>query len=97
MPDHRPTKPFNLNADPDRMKVRDKDNAKPQLQPKHLPINPAPNLAPTGSLGIKRNLPSSNEPAKTTKRFTIKKAGDLSKEFKSVAPKSPDKGHGWER
>jgi len=67
-----------------------------RFEPKHLPTNPAPNLAPTGSLGIKRDLPS-NEPAKTSKRFTIKKAGDLSKEFKSVAPKSPNKGHVWER
>ncbi|MBL1438164.1 MAG: hypothetical protein COB08_018425 [Rhodobacteraceae bacterium] len=94
MPDKTPKNPFNLHADPDKMKVRDKDNAKPKLQLKHLPINPAPNLAPTGSLGIKRGLPSDKG---HSKRFTIKKAGDLTKEFKSIAPKSPEKDHGWER
>ena len=94
MPDKTPKNLFNLHADPDKMKVRDKDNAKPKLQPKHLPINPAPNLAPTGSLGIKRDLPTSTQPAK---HFTVKKAGDLSKEFKSIAVRSPDKGHEWER
>ena len=96
MPDKTPKNPFNLHADPKNAPIRDKDNAKPKLQPKHLPISPAPNLAPTGSLGIKRDLPN-NEPAKTAKRFTVKKAGDLSKKFKSIAQKSQDKGHSWER
>jgi len=96
MPDNSPIKPFNLNAKPDQDKIRDKDNAEPRFQPIHPPINPAPNLAPMGSLGIKRDLPNS-DPAKTAKRFTIKRAGDLAKEFKSIAPKSPNKGHIWER
>lgn len=94
MPDHRPTKTFNLNANPKNASIRDKDNVATRFEPKHLPTNPAPNLAPTGSLGIKRNLPIGTQPAK---RFTIKKAGDLSKEFKSIAPRSPAKGHDWER
>ena len=96
MPDKTPKSPFNLHADPKDVPIRDKDNVETKLQPKHLPINPAPNLAPTGNLGIKRDLPN-NEPAKTAKRFTIKKAGDLPKEFKSIAPNSPNKDHGWER
>lgn len=90
----RPKNPFNLNANPENDRIRDKDNAKPKLQPKHLNIKPAPNLAPSGAKGIKRGLPSKTPQAK---RFAVKKAGDLSKEFKSVAPKAPDKGHGWER
>ena len=94
MPDKTPKKPFNLHADPKDTPIRDKDNVETRLKPKHQ--RSAPNLAPTGNLGIKRDLPNS-EPAKTRKRFTIKKAGDLSKEFKSIAPKSPDKGHVWER
>lgn len=93
MPDKTPKKPFNLHADPKDTPIRDKDNVETKLQPKHLPINPAPNLAPTGSLGIKRNLTIGTE---RTKRFKIKKAGDLSKEFKSIAPKSPNKDRGWE-
>jgi len=96
MPDKTLKKPFNLHANPKDTPIRDKDNVEIKLQPKHLPINPAPNLAPTGSLGIKRDLPN-NEPVKTAKRFTVKKASDLSKEFKSITPKSLDKDHGWER
>ena len=94
MPDKTPKNPFNLHASPENAPIRDKDNVETRLEPKHQ--RSAPNLAPTGNLGIKRDLPN-NEPAKTSKRFTIKKAGDLSKEFKSIAPKSPDKDHGWER
>ncbi|MBL1438214.1 MAG: hypothetical protein COB08_018695 [Rhodobacteraceae bacterium] len=94
MPDKTPKNPFNLHADPKTAPIRDKDNVETRLEPKYQ--RSAPNLAPTGNLGIKRDLPN-NEPAKTSKRFTIKKAGDLSKEFKSIAPKSPDKNHGWER
>ncbi len=97
MPDKRPTKPFNLHADPDQDKIRDKDNVSPKLQPTHLPIKPAPNLAPAGMAGIKRGLPSNADQSKRAKRFTINKKGELSKKFKSIAPKSPDRGRGWER
>lgn len=92
MPDKTPKKSFNLHANPKDAPIRDKDNVETRLEPKHQ--RSAPNLAPTGNLGIKRDLPTSTQPAK---RFTIRKAGDLSKEFKSIVSKSPDKGHGWER
>lgn len=45
MVDH-PKKPFNFNANPENDRIRDKDNAKPKLQPKHLNIKPAPSPLP---------------------------------------------------
>jgi hypothetical protein len=96
VPDNRPSKPFNRCADPDCDQIRDKDNAKPKLQPKHLRIKPAPNLAPSGMSGIKQGLPSNSSQEKG-KRFSIKQSGDLSKKFNSIAPKSPKKGPDWER
>ena len=96
MSDKRPSKPFNIHAEPDRDQIRDKDNAKPKLQPKHLPIKPAPNLAPSGMSGIKLGLPSKSA-QDSGKRFSIKQSGDLPKKFNSIAPKSPNKGPNWKR
>lgn len=43
---------FTRVTNPDGSPIRDKDNAHPQLKPKH-PHRPQPNLAPTGSKGIR--------------------------------------------
>ena len=50
---YKTSKPaFARVTNPDGSPIRDKDNAHPQLKPKR-PHQPQPNLAPTGSKGIR--------------------------------------------
>lgn len=99
-PDH-PKKPFNLavrnqlehadkkpETDPD---IRDKDNADPRLQPSLSYSTPQRNLAPAGTTGIRRGLPS-NEHKRSTEETQKDKEVSLSREFKSVAGRSRDSG-----
>lgn len=91
-----PRKPFNLSADPDKMQLRDKDNAAPEHKPKLSQSKPRPNLAPGGSLGIRQGLPQRQDD-KPKKRFELGKGGDLKREFKSIVPKGHDKDKGHDR
>ena len=89
-----PRKPFNLNADPEKDEIRDKDNAAPEHKMKLTVSKPRPDLAPGGSMGIRQGLPprEANQPAK---RFALGKSGDLKREFKPIVGKDQDhdKGH----
>ncbi len=90
---NHPKKPFNLNTDPEQDILRDKDNAAPRHEPK-IERKPAPNLAPGGSMGIRRGLPSNDKGKdgdKANKRFALGQKGDASKEFNIAARKPPDK------
>ena len=69
MTEKRPTKPFNFSTQPTQPektpalprkpeKIRDKDNAQPRIKPPAGVSHPNPRLAPLGSKGIQRNLPS---------------------------------------
>lgn len=91
-----PRKPFNLSADPNKDQLRDKDNAVPEHNPKLSQSTPRPNLAPGGSMGIRQGLPQ-RQADKPQKRFELGKGGDLTREFKSIAPKSHDKDKGHDR
>jgi hypothetical protein len=91
-----PRKPFNLEADPDKDQIRDKDNTAPEHKPKLDQSKPRPNLAPLGSIGIREGLPQ-READKPKKRFELGKGGDLKREFKSIAPKDHDKDKGHAR
>lgn len=68
-----------VGKEPDRKQetIRDKDNASPRHEPRFR-NQPAPNLAPAGTVGIKRDLPSPQ--AAAPKRFSVK-PGNLTKEF----------------
>ena len=99
MVDH-PKKPFhdavhNIQPKQDQEKpaqLRDKDNAKPELKP-NFSRRPAPNLAPKGMAGIKRNLPRSREPEKKG-GITLAGSGDLTRAFKPIAlGDKKDRGH----
>ncbi|WP_238475765.1 DUF7678 domain-containing protein [Rhodophyticola sp. CCM32] len=48
--------PFNRIANPDGWPLRDKDNDAPQLRPQMQYSRPAPNLAPSGAMGIRTGL-----------------------------------------
>ncbi|MFV1582663.1 MULTISPECIES: hypothetical protein [unclassified Phaeobacter] len=91
-----PRIPFNLSADPDKDPLRDKDNANPELKPKLSESKPRPNLAPGGSMGIRQGLPP-REAGTPKKRFELGKGGELTREFKSIAPKGHDKDKGHDR
>ncbi|MBF9045457.1 hypothetical protein HKCCE4037_19130 [Rhodobacterales bacterium HKCCE4037] len=88
-------KAFNLNASEESDKIRDKDNADAKIPPPKYSHRPAPNLAPTGSGGIKRGLPSKTNAAQEPERspFTLGEKGKLVKEFKPLAKPGKDHGH----
>jgi hypothetical protein len=93
-----PKNPFDLNANPDQQKLRDKDNADLRHPPPKQSRKPAPNLAPFGMKGIKRGLPSDERHKAPSKpRFELGEKGKLSKVFKPLAPPGKDKGHGHDR
>lgn len=81
MANDRPTKPFNLHAEPEAL--RDKDNTSPKLAPKLPDKKPAPNLAPGGTMGIQRGLPVPEKDQ--AKRFSFQRNGDLTRQFNPVA------------
>lgn len=88
-------KRFRLAVTPgkDEPKIRDKDNAKPRPTPPSYVTKPAPNLAPPGTLGIKRS--SQIGPfavKKPKKRFKLGYGDDLVPEFKTVAGKNRKRG-----
>lgn len=70
--------------------VRDKDNANPKLEPKLAKKEPAPNLAPMGSIGIRRGLRTPQK-QQATKRFSLSKPSNMKQEFKFAARNAPDK------
>lgn len=87
----RPKNPFTLAADPHRKepeKIRDKDNVQQRPPPPSWSRQQAPNMAPTGNMGIKRGLPSPKA-HKPDKHSFVK--GDLGKKFKSIAPNTKEK------
>ncbi len=70
--------------------IRDKDGTAPFPKPEFSRY-PAPNLAPPGQSGTKRNLPT---PAhEKAPRFSVKGPGSLKKEFKTLAAQQKNKGH----
>ncbi|OWU66734.1 hypothetical protein [Phaeobacter sp. 22II1-1F12B] len=75
--------------------IRDKDNADLKSKPPSWSRSPAPNLAPPGMTGIKRNLPSSANEQSARPRFVFGDKSKLKKEFKPIATKA--KGHDHER
>lgn len=93
MVDH-PKKPFTLAT----RHIRDKDNAAPEPKPPRWAQYPRLNIAPSGALGIKRNMPApktaraDKEPRKLNLAFR-----DKAREFKPIVSKSRDKDHGHER
>lgn len=94
-------KRFRLVATPakkDEPKIRDKDNAKPRPIPPSYVTKPAPNIAPPGTLGIKRSSQIGPfAPKKPKKRFTLGHGDDLVPEFKTVADKNRKRDDGRER
>lgn len=103
MTDH-PYKPFNdavKNIKPEQKdkkpnidKIRDKDNAAPQLKP-GFSSQPAKNTAPPGHKGIERNLPTP-EHQKAKEDRTIQK-GSAKRDFKSIVTKTQNKDRGFDR
>ena len=110
MQDQHPRKPFSLatntqakaqpktNDIPTAHSTRDKDNAQPRVPPPKFAQVPAPNLAPPGMSGIKRS-PLQQQVAQQPARpqFKAGNGGELSKEFKPIAERSPEKGHSHDR
>jgi len=103
--DH-PKKPFNLavinqsehidkqsEIEPD---IRDKDNAQPELKPKRSYLRPRQNLAPGGTMGIRRDLPSPSDDDRAAQSRNDAQPS-LKREFKSVAGRSPDGGKTQDR
>jgi hypothetical protein len=106
MQDQRPPKPFKLltstnskaesktNSIPTARVLPDKDNAQPRIKPPNLAQYPAPNLAPHGMSGIKTMAARQQAAQHVPKQpFKAGNGGELSKVFKPIAAKSPDKGH----
>lgn len=104
-PDH-PKKPFNLavrnqpknidikpEIEPD---IRDKDNAQPELKPQRSYLRPRQNLAPGGTMGIRRDLPSPSDNDRAGQSRTDAQPS-LKREFKSVTGRSPDDGKTHDR
>lgn len=99
-PDH-PKKPFNLvvrnqsehidkksEIEPE---IRNKDNAQPELKPQRSYLRPRQNLAPCGTLGIRRDLPRPSEQDRDGQRRSEEQPS-LKREFKPVAFRSCDDG-----
>lgn len=79
-----------FNAAANRTQIRDKDNANPKLEPKLAKKEPAPNLAPMGSMGIRRGLPTPQK-QQAAKRFSLGKPSTMKQEFKFAARQAPEK------
>ncbi|MFQ6550609.1 hypothetical protein AADZ90_021915 [Aestuariibius sp. 2305UL40-4] len=96
-PADHPKHPFTLAAGKDQAPLRDKDNAAPRVPPPHLASKPAPNLAPPGMLGIKRNLPQREQDKgqyKTLREaFQVKASG----RFTPIVRNDPEKDRGHDR
>lgn len=93
-------KHFRLAATPakDEPKIRDKDNGKPRPTPPSFVTKPAPNVAPTGMLGIKRSSQIGPLTAKKPKkRFKLGYGDDLVPEFKTASEKDRDRDRGGGR
>lgn len=76
-----------LAAAPDQglTKIRDKDNAGHRPNPPSYVTKPAPNLAPPGTLGIKRSSQIGPfAPKKSKKHFKLGYGDDLVPEFKTA-------------
>jgi hypothetical protein len=104
-PDH-PKKPFNLavinqsehiakqsKIEPE---IRDKDNAQPELKPDRSYLRPRQNLAPGGTIGIRRDLPPPSKEGPDGQRHSDDQPS-LKREFKSVAGRSRDEGKTHDR
>jgi hypothetical protein len=101
-----PKKPFNLavrnqlepiakqsKIEPE---IRDKDNAQPELKPDRSYLRPRQNLAPGGTMGIRRDLPAPSEDYRDGQRRSDDQPS-LKREFKSVAGRSRDDGKTHDR
>lgn len=77
-----PKKPFTLAANPDQKleNIRDKDNTSLRPNPPRAVKQSHPKLAPSGMLGIKRNLPATSR----AKQENLLKEGDLKRTFTSL-------------
>ena len=90
-------KRFRLAVTPakDEPKIRDKDNAQQRPTPPSYVTKPAPNLAPPGTLGIKRSSqigPFTSK--KPKKRFRLGHSDDLVPEFKTATERKRDRDDG---
>lgn len=96
MTEKKPPKQFSL-VPYAKINIRDKDNTMPRIKPPQIARQPAPNLAPPGMVGIRSTpgtvaaKPVIEKPKKT---FSLDRNGDLTREFKPLAAKAPDKDRG---
>lgn len=80
--------------------LRERDNAAPTHKPRSWMIRPAPNLAPTGMSGIRKNLPTHHQrswQADTPTAFAIGNKGHLAKSFKPIVEHGHNTEIEWER
>jgi hypothetical protein len=102
----QPKKPFNLAVrnQPETidkqseidLNIRDKDNAQPELKPTRSYLRPRQNLAPGGTMGIRRDLPPPSKEGPDGQRRSEEQLS-LKREFKSVAGRSRDDGKTHDR
>lgn len=90
MTDNPPKIRFKRKGKEQEPQLRDKDNADHTPSPPSWSSRPAPNLAPAGMGGIKRNLPPRAPVQPARPRFTLGETGKLKKEFKPIAGQSKD-------
>jgi hypothetical protein len=105
-PTKRPTGPFwdaSHNTKPVKGKLqsleelnplRDKGNDAPRIKPSFAQ-QPPPNLAPSGSVGMKRDMPVPGH--QKAKRFDIKRPDALKNEFKRLVVPSKDRSRDIDR
>lgn len=101
-----PKKPFNLavrnqSKHIDKQSaiepnIPDKDNAQPELKPDRSYLRPRQNLAPGGTVGIRRDLPPPSEEDRDG-QWRSEEQPSLKREYKSVAGRSRDDGKTHDR
>ena len=93
MTDNPPKIRFKRKGNEQEHQLRDKDNANHTPSPPSWSSRPAPNLAPAGMGGIKRNLPPKAPVQSARPRFTLGEPGKLKKEFKPIAAPEKNREH----
>ena len=93
----RPKNPFRLAARQDQAHLREKDNAAPRVPPPQQAMKPAPNLAPPGMAGVKRDLPSQTPERSPFKSLREAFQSQAAPRFKPIPPREPDKDQTPER
>lgn len=94
MTEREMTKRFRLAATSERNepKIRDKDNAGHRPPPPKAVTRPAPNLAPPGSVGIKRaSQIGPGIRTKPAKRFRLGEGSELADTFSPIARPGTDR------